>query len=146
MKRFLLSAASAFLAVYGFAQSPAAKVSTEILRQSVSIPVHTVINQNPTNPNGTLPTGITDSQVYYVIGQTTNTFQVSTATNGTAVDFTTNGSGFSYYVLSQPRCRFISYLFDTVFAGGDDGNPSTIYQSETQAATADTLTFAVAVI
>ena len=65
MKRFLLSAASAFLAVYGFAQSPAAKVSPEIQAQSVLIPVHTVINQNPTNPNGTLPTGLIGTPVSY---------------------------------------------------------------------------------
>jgi hypothetical protein len=82
MKRFLLSAASAFLAVYGFAQSPAAKVSLEIQAQSVLIPVHTVINQNPTNPNGTLPAGQIGTQrnaQETLIGQSTYDLQSNSA-------------------------------------------------------------------
>lgn len=44
---------------------------------------------------GTLPTGLTEDTLYYVIatGLTTDTFRVSTTQGGTAVDITATGSG-----------------------------------------------------
>lgn len=95
---------------------------------------------------GTLPTWITSWQVYYVISSSTNTFQVSTSKNGSAVDFTTNGSWFSVYKLLQPRCRYISYLLDTVFGAWDDGNPSTLYHVTPQSADATDIVQNVVVI
>lgn len=79
----------------------------------------------------TLPTWITSWQVYYVISSATNTFKISTSKNWSAVDFTTNWSWFSVYKLSQPRCRYISYLYDTIFGAWDDWNPSTLYHTNT---------------
>lgn len=38
-----------------------------------------------------LPTGLTEGQVYYVVGATTNTFQVSLTLAGAAVDITAQG-------------------------------------------------------
>lgn len=93
MKRFLLSAASAFLAVYGFAQSPAAKVSPAVQTQSVSIPLQIVVNQNPQNPNGTLPVGMTGTQrnaLETVIGQTTYDLQSNSSIQRRIVN---NGNG-----------------------------------------------------
>ena len=58
MKKILLSAVVAFMAVSGQAQSPGVQVSPEALRQSISMPVNPVINTNPANPNGTLPIGM----------------------------------------------------------------------------------------
>lgn len=78
----------------------------------------------------TVPTGVTTGQVYYVISATTNTFKISTATNWTAVNFTTNGSGFSLYKLTQPRCRYISYLADCLVWAWDDANPITLYYTD----------------
>ena len=76
----------------------------------------------------TLPTGITQYQVYYVITATANTFQISTAKNGTAVNFTTNWSGtMTFYKLTEPRGRYIQYLGDRLFLAWDDANPITLY-------------------
>jgi hypothetical protein len=80
----------------------------------------------------TLPTWITSWQVYYVIGSTANTFKISTSKNWSAVNFTTNWSWFSVYKLSQPRCRYISYLFNAIFGAWSDGAPSTLYHTEWQ--------------
>ena len=78
-----------------------------------------------------LPTGITQYQVYYVISSATNTFKISTAKNGTAVDFTTNGSGtITYYKLTEPRGRYIQYLGDRLFLAWDDANPITLYYTK----------------
>jgi hypothetical protein len=127
MKRFLLSAASAFLAVYGFAQSPAAKVSTEILRQSVSIPVHTVINQNPTNPNGTLPTGMVGTQrnaQETVIGQSTYDLQSNSAIQRRIInhDNGTVSATWTYSSVNSWATRGTGYNF---FNGNVWGTPPT---------------------
>lgn len=42
---------------------------------------------------GTLPTGLSASTNYYIINKTTDTFQVSTAEGGSAVDMSSTGSG-----------------------------------------------------
>ncbi|SKA80708.1 delta-60 repeat domain-containing protein [Prosthecobacter debontii] len=44
-----------------------------------------------------LPAGITNSQTYYVVNATSTTFKVATTLGGTAVDFTSNGTGTIYY-------------------------------------------------
>lgn len=93
MKRFLLSVASAFMAAYGFAQSPAAKVSPAVQAQSVSIPLQIVVNQNPENPNGTLPLGMTGTQrnaLETVIGQTTYDLQSNSSIQRRVIN---NGNG-----------------------------------------------------
>lgn len=41
--------------------------------------------------SGSLPTGLTEAQVYYVVGATTNTFQLSLTLAGAAVDITAQG-------------------------------------------------------
>lgn len=47
-----------------------------------------------TTPNGTLPTGITEGTVYYVIGSPgTDTFQISLTSGGGAVNMTADGAG-----------------------------------------------------
>jgi len=46
-----------------------------------------------TNAAGALPGGISLSINYYVVGKTTNTFQISTTSGGSALDITSNGSG-----------------------------------------------------
>ena len=77
---------------------------------------------------GTLPTGITANTYYYVINPTTNNFQISTSKWGTAINFTTNGTGTnSYYALTEPRVRYVSYLADRMFGAGDDWNPISLY-------------------
>lgn len=42
---------------------------------------------------GVLPTGITAGTLYYVISATTDTFQISTTSGGSAVDITASGDG-----------------------------------------------------
>lgn len=43
--------------------------------------------------SGTLPVGLTTNTVYYIINATTNTFQLSETSGGSAVDLTSGGSG-----------------------------------------------------
>jgi hypothetical protein len=43
--------------------------------------------------SGTMPTGLTKDTRYYIIAPTANAFQVSTEPGGTAINFTTDGSG-----------------------------------------------------
>lgn len=80
--------------------------------------------------SGTMPAGITSWQVYYVVNKTVNTFQISTAKNGTAVAFTDNWSWtHTYYKLTKPRCRYIQYLWDRLYGAWDDANPISLYYS-----------------
>lgn len=44
-------------------------------------------------PGQTLPAGVTANTIYYVVGATTNTFQVATTPGGSAVALTSDGSG-----------------------------------------------------
>lgn len=46
-------------------------------------------------PGGQLPTGITANTAYYVVGSTTNTFQVSATSGGAAIDITTDGGWYA---------------------------------------------------
>jgi hypothetical protein len=48
-----------------------------------------------------LPTGLTEGTIYYVVGSTTNTFQVSTSSGGAAVDITAQGELFFQKVVPE---------------------------------------------
>lgn len=48
-----------------------------------------------------LPTGLTEGTVYFVVGSTTNTFQVSTSQGGSAVDITAQGELFLQKVVPE---------------------------------------------
>lgn len=86
--------------------------------------------------SGTMPTWLIAYQVYYVVNHTSNTFQVSTEKNGTAINFTTNWTGtLTTIKLNEPRCRYIQYLGDRIYTAWDDANPSSLYY--TNAAPAD---------
>jgi hypothetical protein len=50
---------------------------------------------------GDLPTGLTAGTLYYVVGSTTDTFQLSATDGGAAVNFTTNGEVLCYKVTPQ---------------------------------------------
>jgi hypothetical protein len=52
------------------------------------------------NTAGTLPTGLREDIVFYVINKTTNSFQLSYTLGGSAVAFTTDGTGTNSYQLS----------------------------------------------
>ena len=54
----------------------------------------------------TLPTGLLANTKYYVVNKTTNTFQVSLSSGGSAVAFTTNGSG----TLTWTKIIYDAYL------------------------------------
>ncbi len=49
----------------------------------------------------TLPAGLTEGTIYYVVGATTNTFQVSTTSGGSAVDITGQGEMFFQKVVAE---------------------------------------------
>ena len=49
-----------------------------------------------------------------------------------------NGTTYTEYA-SQPKCRYISYLWDRVFRAWEDANPITIYYTWAVPANANTL-------
>jgi hypothetical protein len=51
----------------------------------------------------TLPTGLTEGTVYYVVSSATNTFKVSTTSGGSAVDITALGGGEFYWQRVVPE-------------------------------------------
>lgn len=53
---------------------------------------------NVSNSGGALPGGLAASTPYYVISATTNTFQLSATSGGSAIDITDTGSGTNSYV------------------------------------------------
>lgn len=55
------------------------------------------------NTGGTLPGGLAVSTVYYVVGATTNTFQLSATSGGSAIDITSTGNGLNQVALDYTR-------------------------------------------
>lgn len=91
----------------------------EVQYAGVHIPLRTVTFTNSTNvvdevatPRvdgdiitffenaGTLPTGLRDDILYYVVGKTANTFQLSYTLGGAAVTFSDDGSGTNTYCVA----------------------------------------------
>ena len=55
-----------------------------------------------TNSGGALPTGLSENTVYFVVNKTTDTFQLSLTSGGSAIDLTTAGTGTnSWYAATQ---------------------------------------------
>lgn len=78
-----------------------------------------------------MPAEIERGTFYYVINANTDDFQISVTKNGTALNFTDDGTGTATgATINQPRCRYLSYLADRMFGAGDDGNPSTLYYTD----------------
>ena len=50
---------------------------------------------------GTLPTGLFDNIIYFVVSKLTNSFQVSYTSGGSAITFTTDGSGTNSYKIAD---------------------------------------------
>lgn len=59
---------------------------------------NTIVHAVTTN---TLPGGLSTGTPYYVINPTTNTFQLSTSSGGSAINLTSTGSG-SHYIKTSP--------------------------------------------
>lgn len=51
----------------------------------------------------TLPTGVAEGTIYYVVNSTTNTFKVATTQGGTAVDITAVGGGEGFFQKVVPE-------------------------------------------
>ena len=51
----------------------------------------------------TLPTGVSEGTIYYVVSSATNTFKVSTTSGGAAVDITALGGGEGYWQRVVPE-------------------------------------------
>lgn len=52
---------------------------------------------------GTIPVGLTEGTVYFVVSSATNTFKVSTTSGGAAVDITGLGNGQVFYQRAVPE-------------------------------------------
>lgn len=54
---------------------------------------HGLANGDRVVLSGTLPTGLLTTRYYYVVSTATNTFKLSLTSGGSAIDFSSNGSG-----------------------------------------------------
>jgi hypothetical protein len=52
---------------------------------------------------GTIPVGLTEGTVYFVVSSATNTFKISTTSGGAAVDITGLGNGLVFYQRVVPE-------------------------------------------
>lgn len=84
-------------------------------------PAHGLANTNRVAfraaAGGTLPAGIDETTLYYVVGATTDTFQVSTTSGGAAVNLTADGAGI--VMLVTPQGATAGHTF-TIAAGALD--------------------------
>lgn len=89
---------------------------------------------------GTLPAELTAGRYYYVINSNTNDFQIALTPGWSAVTFTDDGTGtHTCTKLTQPTCRYIRYMADSIYWAWEDLNPSTIYATTAGAVNANTL-------
>lgn len=82
---------------YGWLGGHAAKPFTALNAGDVfRSPAHGYSNDDRVvleDPFGTLPTGSDSTTIYYIVGVTTDTFQISTSSGGAAVTLTSDGTG-----------------------------------------------------
>ena len=84
--------------VLGTGISTAQTVSFQDSGDTVTLNGHGFTNGNIVSfPSITTTTGITINTPYYIVGATTDTFQVSLTLGGSAIALTTNGSGTVAY-------------------------------------------------
>ena len=89
---------------------------------------------------GTLPTGITSGQYYYMKYIDANTFYLSLTPSGTTLDFTWNWTATTtMFKTVQPRIRYIRYMWDRVLWAWDDFTPSSLYYTASLPTNANTL-------
>lgn len=58
---------------------------------------HGLVNGDTIILKGTAPTGLAIDTVYYVVNKTNDTFQLAATSGGTALTFSTDGSGLTWY-------------------------------------------------
>lgn len=84
--------------VSGTGISTAVAVTFQDTGDTVTLNAHGLVNGNIVSfPSITTTTGITINTPYYVVGSTTNTFQVSLTLGGSAISLTTDGTGTVAY-------------------------------------------------
>lgn len=63
---------------------------------------HALVNDNrvivDADPGSALPTGLSEDTVYFVVGVSGNTFQLSTTQGGGAINLTADGEGIAFFV------------------------------------------------
>ena len=90
--------------VIGYAATASAAADTDV----ITVTGHPFSNGNRLTvykaTDGSLPTGLTERRIYYVVNASTNTLQLSETEGGTAIDLTTDGTGTWYIGFSEvPR-------------------------------------------
>lgn len=73
--------------------------SAGVTSNTFDAPSHGLSNTNSvvvwtTVPAEALPTGVTEGTVYYIVGSTTDTFQLAATSGGSAIDITAIGVGY----------------------------------------------------
>lgn len=70
-------------------------IAADVTANTITSPAHGMSNTDRVMVfnlfGGSLPTGLTEGTIYFVVGATTDTFQVSTTSGGAAVDITAAG-------------------------------------------------------
>lgn len=77
---------------------------------------HGLSNADPLiiNATTTMPGGVTESRLYYVVGATTNTFKISDRVGGDPVDITSAGSGTITWTKQQGKAFEVSRMDLTI--------------------------------
>ena len=90
----------------------------------------------------TLPAELTVREVYYVIEVDADNFQITNEPDGTAINFTDNGTPTTRYsIVTEPRVRYLEVVDDKMYGIGADLAPSTLYNSDKWTATANNISF-----
>lgn len=89
-------------AIKGFAS-----VDTTLTNDQLLAPGHGMANDDRVivynNFGGTIPVGLTEGTIYFVVSVATNTFKLSTTSGGAAVDITGLGNGTVFYQRVVPE-------------------------------------------
>ncbi len=79
--------------------------SAGVTSNTFDAPSHGFSNTNTvvvwTVPGASLPTGVSEGTVYYIVGAATDTFQLSLTSGGAAIDITAVGSGFAQRIVEE---------------------------------------------
>lgn len=89
----------------GWLGSDGGKLFTATAADVFTAPSHTLVNDDKvaviTVPGGTLPTGVVDGTIYFVVGQSGDTFNLSATQGGGAINLTTTGAGLIKKVIPK---------------------------------------------
>lgn len=87
--------------------------------ETITSNAHGLVNGDlvTTNGTGTPPGGLTNLASYFVVGATTNTFQLSLTSGGAAIDLTSQGTGVNTFACTTETRRTFATFTGLTTAG-----------------------------